>query len=197
MILKHVPYSVPLANHRDNTCECHELSDLFLSENVSSGSESLWGTISLEQDKRIHKGVCMICCQKNCSVCRDVFQARNLDASIASARTPVNSRFEKIISEMSMNMTNRRLKQPLDIPNAGSVFKRPEGYFAGKLIEDSGLKGYTIGGAQVSEKHAGFIVNLGGATAHDIKALIYHIRHVVKFNYGIDLVCEIRMISSD
>ena len=104
---------------------------------------------------------------------------------------------EKIISEMSMNMTNRRLKQPLDLPNAGSVFKRPEGYFAGKLIEDSGLKGYTIGGAQVSEKHAGFIVNLGGATAHDIKALIYHIRHVVKFNYGIDLVCEIRMISSD
>lgn len=104
---------------------------------------------------------------------------------------------EKIISDMSMNMTARRLKQPLELPNAGSVFKRPEGTFAGKLIEDSGLKGYTIGGAQVSEKHAGFIVNLGGATASDIKALIQHIRHVVKFNYGIELECEIRMISSE
>lgn len=104
---------------------------------------------------------------------------------------------EAIISEMSMNMTSRRLKQPLELPNAGSIFKRPEGHFAGKLIEDSGLKGYTIGGAQISEKHAGFIVNLGGATAKDIKALIQHIRHVVKFNYGIELECEIRMISSE
>ncbi len=104
---------------------------------------------------------------------------------------------EKIIEEMSMNMTSRRLKQPLELPNAGSVFKRPEGTFAGKLIEESGLKGYTIGGAQISEKHAGFIVNIGGATAADIKALIQHVCHVVKFNYGIELECEIRRISSE
>ncbi|MBE6558272.1 MAG: UDP-N-acetylmuramate dehydrogenase [Ruminococcaceae bacterium] len=104
---------------------------------------------------------------------------------------------ELIISEMSKNMTSRRLKQPLELPNAGSVFKRPEGHFAGKLIEDSGLKGYTIGGASVSEKHAGFIVNNGNATASDIKALIEHVRHVVKFNYGIELECEIKMISSN
>ena len=102
-----------------------------------------------------------------------------------------------IVAEMAKHMTTRRLKQPLELPNAGSVFKRPEGTFAGKLIEDSGLKGFTIGGAQVSEKHAGFIVNTGNATASDIKSLIAHVQHVIYINYGIQLEREVRMISSD
>ncbi len=101
---------------------------------------------------------------------------------------------ERIRAEAESHMAARKEKQPLEYPNAGSVFKRPEGHFAGKLIEDSGLKGYTIGGAQVSEKHAGFIVNRSGATAADIKALVSHIQMTVKEKYRVDLVCEIRFI---
>ena len=82
-------------------------------------------------------------------------------------------------------------KQPLNMPSAGSVFKRPDGYFAGKLIEDSGLKGFKVGGAQVSEKHAGFIVNLGDATANDVKELIKYIQNKVKENYNVELETEI------
>ena len=103
----------------------------------------------------------------------------------------------EIIEEMSRNMTARRMKQPLELPNAGSVFKRPEGAFAGKLIEDCGLKGFTIGGAQISEKHAGFIVNIGGATARDIRAVIAHAQQAVFEKFGILLECEIKMIVSD
>lgn len=101
-----------------------------------------------------------------------------------------------IVNEMAQNMTARQLKQPLNLHNAGSIFKRPEGTFAGKLIEESGLKGFSIGGAQVSEKHAGFIVNLGHATATDILSLIEHIEHVVRVNFGIQLEREIKLISS-
>ena len=103
---------------------------------------------------------------------------------------------EIIVDQMAANMTTRRLKQPVELPNAGSVFKRPEGYFAGKLIEDSGLKGFRIGGAQVSEKHAGFIVNTGDATAEDIKSLVAHVAHVVKVNFGVTLEREIRYITT-
>lgn len=85
----------------------------------------------------------------------------------------------------------RREKQPLEYPNAGSVFKRPQGYFVGKLITDAGLKGYTIGGAQVSEKHAGFIINRGGATAEDVLRLVEHIQNTVHEQFGVSLECEI------
>ena len=88
-------------------------------------------------------------------------------------------------------MRRRREKQPLEYPNAGSVFKRPQGYFVGKLITDAGLKGYTIGGAQVSEKHAGFIVNIGGATAEDVLRLVEHIKKTVQSQFGVMLECEI------
>ncbi|MBQ3593659.1 MAG: UDP-N-acetylmuramate dehydrogenase [Clostridia bacterium] len=101
---------------------------------------------------------------------------------------------EKITALMKENLAKRKEKQPLEYPNAGSVFKRPEGYFAGKLIEDAGLKGYTVGGAQVSEKHAGFIINIGGATAKDIKNLVAYIKNTVKNRFGVDLECEIRFI---
>lgn len=87
----------------------------------------------------------------------------------------------------------RRTKnQPLEYPSAGSVFKRPEGYFAGKLIRDSGLSGCSIGKAMVSPKHCGFIVNTGGATAKDVKALIHHIQKTVNRLFGVMLECEIK-----
>lgn len=92
------------------------------------------------------------------------------------------------------NMQKRTDKQPLDMPSCGSAFKRPEGHFAGALIEQSGLKGFSIGGAQVSEKHAGFIVNTGNATAADIKALVAHIQATVFSNFGVELKPEIRII---
>jgi len=88
----------------------------------------------------------------------------------------------------------RRDKQPLEMPSAGSVFKRPEGYFAGKLIEDCGLRGYSIGDAQVSEKHCGFIVNKGNATAKDILDLIRYIQKTVKDKFSVDLQTEVRIV---
>lgn len=88
----------------------------------------------------------------------------------------------------------RRDKQPLNMPSAGSTFKRPEGHFAGALIEGCGLKGCTIGGACVSEKHAGFVVNTGSATAQDILDLIAHIQRVVKRETGVDLEPEVKMM---
>ena len=91
----------------------------------------------------------------------------------------------------------RREKQPLNYPSAGSVFKRPEGHFAGALIEEAGLKGLTIGGAQVSEKHAGFIVNLGGATAADILALIQRVQDEVERRSGVRLEPEVRILGED
>ena len=88
----------------------------------------------------------------------------------------------------------RTSKQPLDKPSAGSTFKRPEGYFAGTLIEQSGLKGFTIGGAQVSEKHAGFVINTGNATAKDVLSLIEHIQKTVYEKFGVTLCPEVKMI---
>lgn len=88
----------------------------------------------------------------------------------------------------------RRDKQPLNYPSAGSTFKRPEGYFAGKLIEDAGLKGKTIGGAQVSEKHAGFIINTGNAKSDDIIELIDCCIETVYNKFGVKLEPEVRFI---
>ena len=90
----------------------------------------------------------------------------------------------------------RREKQPLEFPSAGSVFKRPEGCFAGKLIEDAGLRGFKIGGAMVSEKHCGFIVNAGGATCRDVLMLVEKIQNEVYKKFGVSLECEIRYIDS-
>jgi UDP-N-acetylmuramate dehydrogenase len=91
----------------------------------------------------------------------------------------------------------RESKQPLEMPSAGSVFRRPEGYYVGPLIEQSGLKGYQIGGAQVSPKHAGFIVNAGGATARDVLDLIEHIRKVIREKHQVDLVPEIKIVGEE
>ncbi len=97
----------------------------------------------------------------------------------------------QIRAEMDDYASRRRAKQPLEYPSAGSVFKRPEGYFAGALIEQCGLKGKQIGGAQVSEKHAGFIVNRGGATCDDVLRLIELIQKTVLKETGVMLECEI------
>ena len=91
----------------------------------------------------------------------------------------------------------RREKQPLELPSAGSFFKRPPGHFAGKLIADAGLKGLRVGGAQVSEKHAGFLVNTGGATASDVFKLAALVREKVKALYGVELEMEVRTIGED
>ena len=100
---------------------------------------------------------------------------------------------DEIDAVMRDLMQRRISKQPLEYPSAGSVFKRPApDLFVGKMIEESGLKGYTIGGAQVSEKHAGFIINVGGATAKDVLDLVGHIQGVIRQNYGVEIECEIR-----
>ncbi len=99
-----------------------------------------------------------------------------------------------IEAQMNEFMKSRNEKQPVDKPSAGSTFKRPEGYFAGKLIEDCGLKGYQIGGAQVSEKHAGFIINAGGATSSDILKLIEYVQDKVNQKFGVLLEPEIKII---
>jgi UDP-N-acetylmuramate dehydrogenase len=88
----------------------------------------------------------------------------------------------------------RRSKQPLEYPSAGSTFKRPEGYFAGKLIMDAGLKGYSVGGAQVSEKHCGFVINRGGATAQDVMNLIQDVRDKVYEAFQVELEPEVKLV---
>ena len=97
----------------------------------------------------------------------------------------------EIKAEMDELLNRRKQKQPLEYPSAGSTFKRPEGYFAGALIEKNGLKGLFVGGAQVSEKHAGFVINRGGATAADVKALIGKIQKKVFENDGVMLEPEV------
>ena len=93
------------------------------------------------------------------------------------------------------DLTHRREeKQPLDLPSAGSTFKRPEGHFAGKLITDAGLRGYQVGGAEVSKKHAGFVVNVGGATAADVHAVIEHVQAEVERQFGVRLQPEVRFL---
>ena len=110
-----------------------------------------------------------------------------LSAEFALTKKPT----EEIRALCEKNMAARREKQPLEYPNAGSTFKRPQGAFAGALIEGAGLKGLRIGGAEVSEKHAGFIINRGGATSRDVLTLIETIREKVEKNTGIRLETEI------
>lgn len=98
---------------------------------------------------------------------------------------------KEISSKMADLAERRRVKQPLEYPSAGSTFKRPEGYFAGKLIMDAGLRGASVGGAQVSEKHCGFIINKGGATAADIRRLMEEVQNRVRVQFGVELEPEV------
>lgn len=102
---------------------------------------------------------------------------------------------EEIRSKVQDFTERRRNKQPLEFPSAGSTFKRPEGYFAGKLIMDAGLRGYSVGGAQVSEKHCGFVINKGNATAADIKQLMKEIQEKVKEQSGVELEPEVILLT--
>ena len=101
---------------------------------------------------------------------------------------------EAIRAEMEDLGQRRRSKQPLEYPSAGSTFKRPEGYFAGTLIDQCGLKGFSVGGAQVSEKHAGFVINTGGATCADVLALMDHVKKTVYEATGVTLEPEVRLL---
>lgn len=102
---------------------------------------------------------------------------------------------KEAIRESMNDLTNRRnTKQPVQYPSAGSFFKRPEGYFAGKLIQDSGLRGVSVGGAQVSQQHCGFIINTGGATATDIINLMHLVQNTVYDKFGVKLEPEVRII---
>ncbi|MEG1584755.1 MAG: UDP-N-acetylmuramate dehydrogenase, partial [Anaerovorax sp.] len=100
----------------------------------------------------------------------------------------------KIGERMREFTARRNEKQPVNLPSAGSFFKRPKGYFAGKLIEDAGLRGLSLGGAQISPLHAGFIVNNGGATAADIINLMEIVQHTVYDRFGVQLLPEVRII---
>lgn len=101
---------------------------------------------------------------------------------------------EKIREKMNELKEKRTTKQPLEYPSAGSTFKRPEGYFAGKLIEEAGLRGFQVGGAQVSEKHCGFVINKDNATAAEVRELIRQVSERVKANSGVTLEPEVKML---
>ena len=102
--------------------------------------------------------------------------------------------YDMIKARMDELKEKRVEKQPLELPSAGSTFKRPEGYFAGKLIMDAGLRGFSVGGAQVSEKHCGFVVNTGEATAKDVRDLIREVSRQVKTKFGVELEPEVKML---
>ncbi len=115
--------------------------------------------------------------------------------TIVSATLKLNkAKKEDIKALMDGNLQRRKDKQPLEYPSAGSTFKRPEGYYAGALIQESGLKGYTVGGAQVSEKHAGFVINKKKATATDVIKLIRDVQDIVYKDSGVMLETEVKII---
>lgn len=113
-----------------------------------------------------------------------------LSATLALERGDIS----EIKAKMSEIIGRRRDKQPLEYPSCGSTFKRPEGYFAAALIEECGLKGFSIGGAQVSDKHSGFIINRNNATFDDVTALVEHVKRVVRERKGVELECEMLII---
>lgn len=108
-----------------------------------------------------------------------------------------NGDYQQIEAKMLDLNDQRQSKQPLEYPSAGSTFRRPVGYYAGKLVQDAGFQGYAIGGAQVSEKHSGFVINKGGATAADILNLIGAIQAAVKEKFDVDLKTEVIVIGND
>ena len=122
-------------------------------------------------------------------------RVRNEGLIVLRARIHLAPADSALIREKIDDLTRRREeKQPLEYGSAGSTFKRPEGYFAGKLIMDAGLKGYRVGNACVSTKHAGFVVNLGGATAADVRAVISHVQDEVERQFGVRLEPEVRFL---
>ena len=101
---------------------------------------------------------------------------------------------DDIRAVMDALASKRREKQPLEYPSAGSTFKRPEGHFAGRLIQDAGLRGFRVGGAQVSEKHCGFVINRDHATSADILSLCRQVQEKVKAQFGVELELEVKLL---
>lgn len=125
---------------------------------------------------------------------RSIFQEKGY--VILGAYFKLEKKAREEIEAEQKNYTQRRVdKQPLEYPSAGSVFKRPTGYYASKLIEDAGLKGLSVGGAMVSKKHSGFIINTGGASFEDVVTLIEKVKAIVKEKFAVDLEEEIRIIN--
>lgn len=122
-----------------------------------------------------------------------VFSKRDLCITSVTVKLSQGDPAE-IKARMEELMTRRREKQPLEYPSCGSTFKRPQGYFAAALIEECGLKGYTVGGAQVSEKHSGFVINRGGATFEDVMAVVDEVKRVVLEKKGVELECEMLIL---
>lgn len=144
----------------------------------------------VESDGTIKTVACDEC---NFGYRTSIFEAG--DKIVLSARLKLaHGDIDEIKAKMADYTNRRTTKQPLKYPSAGSTFKRPEGHFAGALIEGAGLKGYTVGRAQISELHAGFVINLGGATFNDVMGVISHAQAVVMEKYGVALEPEIRII---
>ena len=112
-------------------------------------------------------------------------------AAVLELRPGDREEIRKLMEDLKQKRVE---KQPLDLPSAGSTFKRPEGYFAGKLIMDAGLRGFSVGGAQVSEKHCGFVVNTGGASAIDVLTLIREVQKRVREKFGVELETEVKFL---
>ena len=126
---------------------------------------------------------------------RHSFFSEHTDLLILSASFQLTPGVKDMIfAKMDDLMQRRKEKQPLNFPSAGSTFKRPEGAYAAKLIDEAGLKGYSVGGAQVSEKHAGFIINRNNATFEDVTKLIRFVQQTVKEKTGYTLECEVRIV---
>lgn len=158
-----------------------EIKDIIESAEVSDSD----GNIFVMNKDELDLSYRMSAVQKrNCTVLRATFR---LEEGI----------FENIKKRMDELNKRRADKQPLEYPSAGSTFKRPDGYFAAKLIEDTGLKGLTVGGAAVSEKHSGFIINFNHATAKDILDLIYEVETKINEKYGVQLEPEVKIIGRD
>lgn len=127
---------------------------------------------------------------------KTVIQGKGYVALEASFELKAGNK-EEILKTIEELNEKRSQKQPLELPSAGSVFKRPVGYYAGKLIQDAGLRGFRIGGAAVSDKHTGFIVNVGDAATADVLAVIKHVQDTVKEKFGVSLETEVKIIGQD
>ena len=124
---------------------------------------------------------------------RSVLRGTGYIATQAELRlkTGIRSEIEALMAELN---GRRRQRQPLEYPSAGSTFKRPEGYYAGKLIMDAGLRGFSIGGAMVSDKHCGFVINRGNASASDVRDVIVQVQEVVREKFGVELEREVILL---
>lgn len=158
-----------------------EIKDIIVSADVSDSDGNIFTMNKDELDLSYRMSAVQ---KRNCTVLRATFQ---LEEGI----------FETIKNRMNELNKRRADKQPLEYPSAGSTFKRPDGYFAAKLIEDAGLKGLSVGGAAVSTKHSGFIINYNNATASDILNLISEVEKRINEKYGVQLEPEVKIIGRE